>query len=154
MASVRAATEQDIPRILELYAQLATDPDTELTPLSPEEMRAAFAEMRAVPGYELLVAETDGEIVATTVLAVLPGFAYHCSPFAVVEYVVVDDKERRKGIGRELMEAVIERARKAGCYKIMLTSDSRRDAAHAFYESLGFEASARGYRLYFPSTRP
>ena len=154
MASVRTATEQDIPRILELYKQLAMDPVVEIAPLSPGERELAFGEMCAVPGYELLVAETDGEVAATAVLVILPGLAYHRSPFAVVEYVVVDGKRRRQGIGRVLMEDIIARARKAGCYKIMLTSDNRRMEAHRFYESLSFEASARGYRLYFRPTRP
>jgi GNAT superfamily N-acetyltransferase len=66
-----------------------------------------------------------------------------------VEYVVVDEKHRRRGIGKLLMDDVIERAKEAGCYKIMLTSDNRREEAHDFYRSLGFEASAHGFRLYF-----
>ena len=53
-----------------------------------------------------------------------------------------------------MMKDIIERAQQAGCYKIMLTSDNRRAEAHHFYESLGFEASARGFRLYFQLTRP
>jgi GNAT superfamily N-acetyltransferase len=105
--------------------------------------------MGSVPGYSLLVAEEDGEILGTTVLAILPGLAHGVSPFAVVEYVVVDEKARRRGIGKLLMEYVIAQAKEAGCYKIMLTSDKKREPAHRFYESLGFEASAHGFRLYF-----
>jgi GNAT superfamily N-acetyltransferase len=74
--------------------------------------------------------------------------AHGTSPFAVVEYVVVDEKWRSKGIGKLLMEYVIARSKEAGCYKIMLTSDKRRKRAHKFYKSLGFEASAHGFRLY------
>jgi GNAT superfamily N-acetyltransferase len=47
------------------------------------------------------------------------------------------------------MESVISLAKEAGCYKIMLTSDLRRERAHKFYKSLGFEPSAYGFRLYF-----
>ena len=106
--------------------------------------------MKSVPGYELLVAEENGEVVSTTVLAILPGFARGISSFAVVEYVVVDEKKRSRGIGKALMDYCKERAKEAGCYKIMLTSDKRRDRAHKFYRSLGFEASAEGFRYYFP----
>lgn len=155
MASVRTATKQDIPHILELYKQASLMPPTPDTHQpSLEDLYRVFREMSSIPGYELLLAEEDGEIAATTVLAILPGFAHGTAPFAVIEYVVVDEKRRRQGIGRVLMEAVIERARKAGCYKIMLTSDNRRTGAHRFYESLGFEASAQGFRLYFQSIRP
>jgi len=149
MVTIRTAKEEDIPRILELYRQLAFTPPPPSSPQpSVEEYRWAFAEMSAVPGYRLLVAEEDGEIFGTTVLAILPGIAHGVSPFAVVEYVVVDEKCRRKGIGRLLMDDIVARAKEAGCYKIMLTSDKRRKEAHEFYKSLGFEASAHGFRLY------
>ncbi|OGO43179.1 MAG: hypothetical protein A2137_00125 [Chloroflexi bacterium RBG_16_58_8] len=104
--------------------------------------------MEKVPGYELLVAEEDGEVVGTTVLAVLPGFAHGTAPFCVVEYVVVDERRRSRGIGKLMMDCVIGRAKEAGCYKIMLTSDLRRERAHNFYRSIGFEASAHRFRLY------
>jgi GNAT superfamily N-acetyltransferase len=150
MAIVRAATEKDIPRILELYRQLAFNPPPANAPgPSLEDCRKVFAEMSATPGYSLLVAEENGEILGTTVLAILPGMAHGTSPFSVVEYVVVDEKRRGQGIGKLLMEYVIARSKEAGCYKIMLTSDKRRKQAHKFYRALGFEASAHGFRLYF-----
>jgi GNAT superfamily N-acetyltransferase len=150
VAKVRKATEADIPRIIELYRQLSLNPPPpDRKAPTPEEYRRVFNEMAATPGYELLVAEEDGEILGTTVLAILPGIAHGVSPFAVVEYVVVDEKYRRRGIGKLLMDYVVARAKEAGCYKIMLTSDKRREPAHEFYRSLGFEASAHGFRLYF-----
>jgi GNAT superfamily N-acetyltransferase len=116
---------------------------------SEEEYRRVFQEMNALSNYELLVAEDSGNILGTTVLAILPGMAHGVSPFAVIEYVVVDEKYRGKGVGKTMMEYCIQQAKKAGCYKIMLTSDKRRTEAHEFYRSLGFEASAHGFRLYF-----
>ncbi len=149
MATIRQATEQDIPRIQELYLQLAfVTPPVGIPSPSPEEYRRVFNEMVALPGYELLVAEEDGEICGTMVMAILPGMARGVAPFAVVEYVVVDEKARRRHIGKLLMDYIINKAKEAGCYKIMLTSDKRREPAHKFYESLGFEASAYGFKLY------
>ena len=150
MAVIRQATEKDIPHILELYRQLAFSPPPPDEPRpSLEEYRKVFLEISTMPGYRLLVAEEDGNIVGTTVVAVLPGIAHGTSPFAVVEYVVVDENYRRKGIGKLLMDYVKDFAGEAGCYKIMLTSDNRRVEAHEFYRSLGFEASAHGFRFYF-----
>jgi len=150
MVIIRQATEKDIPYILELYRQLAFSPPPPDTPRLPvEEYRKVFSEMSKTPGYRLLVAEEDDTIVGTTVVAVLPGIAHGASPFAVVEYVVVDENYRRKGIGKMLMDYVKDFAGESGCYKIMLTSDNRRVEAHEFYRSLGFEASAHGFRFYF-----
>jgi N-acetylglutamate synthase-like GNAT family acetyltransferase len=149
MATVRAAKESDIPRILELYQQLSFSPPPPNMPRpSAEEYRRVFREMNALHNYDFIVAEEAGEVIGTTVLAILPGMAHGVSPFAVIEYVVVDEKCRGKGIGKQLMEYCIQQAKNASCYKIMLTSDKRRTEAHEFYGSLGFEASAHGFRLY------
>jgi N-acetylglutamate synthase-like GNAT family acetyltransferase len=148
MAIIRTATEKDIPRLLELYRQLSFHPEEYKKP-PLEECKKVLAKMSKVPGYSLLVAEEGGEVIGTTALAILPGMAHGTSSFAVVESVVVDEKRRSKGIGKLLMEYCLARAKEAGCYKIMLTSDKRRERAHKFYQSLGFEASAEGFRYYF-----
>jgi GNAT superfamily N-acetyltransferase len=148
MALVRAAVEKDIPRILELYQQLSLAPGDYPRP-SLEQCRRILKTMNKLPGYELLVAEEKGKVVGTVVLAVLPGFTHGTSSFAVVEFLVVDEKYRRRGIGKKLMDYCTAKARKSGCYKIMLTSDNRREDAHRFYKSLGFETSAQGFRMYF-----
>ncbi|MHB8105612.1 MAG: GNAT family N-acetyltransferase [Dehalococcoidales bacterium] len=148
MIKIRNATEKDIPRLLELYRQLSFNPDDYKFP-SLKDCRQVFKEQSKIPGYSLLVAEENGEVIGTTVLAVLPGMAHGTAPFAVIEYVVVDEKKRSKGVGKILMDYCKDVAKKAGCYKIMLTSDKRRDRAHKFYRSIGFEASAEGFRFYF-----
>jgi GNAT superfamily N-acetyltransferase len=148
MVQIRTAVAEDIPRILELYQQLSFNPGDYVKP-SVADCRHVLRRMEKYPGYSLLVAEEDGQVVGTTVFAILPGFAHRTSPFAVIEYVVVDEKCRSKGIGKLLMEYCTQLAKEAGCYKIMLTSDKRRKRAHKFYESLDFEPSAEGFRYYF-----
>ena len=37
-----------------------------------------------------------------------------------------------------MMAHAVQQARAAGCYKLALSSNAKRVAAHAFYESLGF----------------
>ena len=148
MAIIRAATEKDIPRLLELYQQLSFNPgDYQKAPVA--DCRKILKQIKKYPNTALLIAEEDGKVVGTTFLAILPGFAHHTNSFAVVEYVVVDEKVRSQGIGKALMDYCKARAKEAGCYKIILTSDKRRDRAHKFYRANGFEASAEGFRFYF-----
>ena len=153
MALIRSATEKDIPRILELYRQLSLEPEKYLMP-HLNECRRVFREMSGVPGFSLLVAEEEGQVVGSTVLAVLPGFAHGTSSFAVVEYVVVDEQYRSRGIGRLMMEAVISLAMKAGCYKVMLMTGSGKPETLKFYLDAGFEQSKTGFQMRKLPIRP
>jgi predicted N-acetyltransferase YhbS len=150
MATVRAATKNDIPRILELYRQLSitTAPAEINQKPSLEDYRRVFARISAVPGLELLVAE-EGKVVGSVVLFIAPNLSHNGLPWALVENVIVDQKYRRHGIGKLLMNYAIARAKEAGCYRIGLSSDKTRREAHQFYRALGFKASAHGFRLYF-----
>ena len=146
--TIRRATEADLPRIVELLSQLALGDDRD-SPVQPllESYRAAFREIEADARQQLLVAEAAGRIVASAVLGLIPNLSYRGRPWAFVEGIVVDRPERGKGYGGALVRYAIEEARRAGCYKVSLTSNKRRSEAHRFYEKLGFTATHEGFRL-------
>lgn len=69
-----------------------------------------------------------------------------------IEDVVVDEKARGKGVGRQLIEAAILFSQKKGISKIDLTSRPERLAANNLYQKLGFEKRKTNvYRLYIKS---
>ena len=139
---IRQATEADLPAVLALYAQPGMDDGHVLT---PEEAREVFAQFARYPSYRLFVAcETEdgsdaGKVVATYALLVMHNLAHRGTPSAVAEDVVVAQGRQGQGIGKQLMAHAIEQARQAGCYKVALSSNSKRAQAHAFYDSLGFK---------------
>ncbi len=150
-ARVRVATEADLPRVVELLAQLSIDDPREQPGLPPPEVYTeAFRRMQADEEQRLLVLEDDGRIVGTLVLLIIPNLTHQGRPYATVENVIVDDSERGTGRGRQLMQYAIDEAKRAGCYKIALTSHKSRTAAHRFYESLGFESTHEAYRIDLP----
>ena len=148
MASVRKATEADIPRILELYRQLELNPSPGSVDPSPEDCLGVVRSVSATPGQELLVAEENGRVAGTMMVVIVPSLAHHASPWAVVEHMVVEEKLRSRGIGKALMDYAVAKAKAAGCYKIMLSSNKKRQDAHRFYRSLGFTATHEGFHLY------
>jgi len=151
MAIVRVATEDDVTHILELYRQLVITTSQAELRRSPslDDCQQVFAEIGTFPGHELLVAEDEGKVVGTVVLLIVPNLSHSALPWALVENLVIDQEHQGRGIGRLLMSYAIAQAKEAGCFKIQLSSDERRQEAHHFYRSLGFQASAYGFRLYF-----
>lgn len=57
----------------------------------------------------------------------------------MVEDVIVTEKWRGKSAGRKLMRALIAKAKEEGLKALALTSNPKRVAARALYQSLGFE---------------
>lgn len=150
MVTIRLATENDIPRLVELYGGLdiSTAHGAKNRAATKQEYIHAFKQIRAASGQQLLVAEDGSEVVGTMTLIIVPNLSHGGLPWAGVENVMVDAKCRGKGIGKSLMDYGLAEAKKTGCYKIQLISDKSRTEAHKFYESLGYKGSGVGFRLY------
>jgi len=150
MTEIRTATESDIPRLRELYDQLALggSADEKQQGEPAGNYSRAFSDINALPGCEVIVAEEKGRIIGTAMLMIVPNLTHGALPWAIVENVVVDSDSRGTGAGKLLMEYISEKSRKAGCYKIQLMSDKRRNEAHKFYQAIGYNATAEGFRLY------
>jgi GNAT superfamily N-acetyltransferase len=59
--------------------------------------------------------------------------------------MVVKNKYRRLGIGRELLIALETSARQRGCVRIELTSGIHREDAHTFYEAQGYSEKRKRF---------
>ena len=144
--SVRRATEDDLPRLIELMAQLRPDEPEAEDPSRAEDYARVLARMTA-QGQSVLVAEDDGRIAGALVLAIIDNITRQGTPYAIIENVVVDEAARGKHHGEALIEQAIAEARRAGCYKVSLTSNKRRTGAHRFYERLGFVQTHEAFRI-------
>ncbi len=109
--------------------------------------RRAFEAINADPAHLLLVAEADGDILATMQLSFLPGLSRRGALRAQIEAVRVHAEHRGSGLGREMVTWAIDEARRRGCALVQLTSDKRRPEAHRFYSRMGFVASHEGFKL-------
>ncbi|NLG83712.1 MAG: GNAT family N-acetyltransferase [Firmicutes bacterium] len=133
---IRAAKEEDLPSLLALYAELDGD---EGRVLGLDEARAIFARLQRYPNYRIYLAILDGEVVGSFALLIMDNLAHHGAPSGIVEDLVVEAAYRGRGIGRQMMEYAFARCKEAGCYKMALSSNLKREAAHGFYERLGFK---------------
>ena len=87
-------------------------------------------------------------IVGTLQITFTPSISFQGGKRATVESVRVDEKYRGCGIGKELMNWAINRARAENCVAMQLTTNNDRTNAHRFYENLGFKKSHLGMKLY------
>jgi N-acetylglutamate synthase-like GNAT family acetyltransferase len=145
---VRIATKGDLPRIIELLAQLAPDIADREDP-SRLGMYAKVLTRTEDQGQRLVVVEDEGRIVGTLSLVLVENLSHQGAPYAILENIVVDDSARGKRYGETLVMAAVEQAREFGCYKVSLTSNKRRTDAHRFYERLGFIRTHEAFRINF-----
>lgn len=147
-ATLRPALEGDLPRIVELmwHGAVTASPERPTSPL-PEGYLRAFDAIKALPGFEIYVAELEGEVVGTCQLAILPNLSNGGQPVAQLEAVHVAPEWRGRGVGEQMVAFAIAEARERGCLRVQLTSNKARHRAHRFYERLGFVASHEGMRF-------
>jgi GNAT superfamily N-acetyltransferase len=147
--TIRSASRGDARGLVGLYRELA-DGRADAEPAEVVRAESLLDSIAQHSDRFLLVAQhSDGRLVGTVDLLVVPNLTHRGRPWAVVENVVVIGNRRRSGVGTALMHEAIERAVHAGCYKVQLQSAKHRSGAHAFYRALGFEAVSEGFKLYF-----
>ncbi len=113
--------------------------------MTPEEMRDRLEMTRRSISDELFVYEDDG------VISGVMGFRLrerieHVSRYGEISALVTEAEHRRAGIGRSLVAFAEQHAAEKGCEGTWLASGfQRKEEAHLFYESLGYEKT--GYRF-------
>jgi ribosomal protein S18 acetylase RimI-like enzyme len=103
------------------------------------------ADIRARAGHALILgAFEEGEVLGTVTVELdgrIPG-GHPRPPLepdqAHVRMLGVHPRARGRGVGRRLMEASVEEARRAGKRRITLDTTEAMVAAHRLYESMGF----------------
>lgn len=106
---------------------------------------SAVTETRARRG-EVLVAAVDAQVVGVLQVLVFQHFQHTGGWCAELESVHVRHDLRGNGIGAELLAAAEDVARRAGCYRVQLTSRKFRVDAHRFYLAHGYEATSEGFK--------
>ena len=129
--NVRAATEDDIPDMLELYLELTRAP----TIGTAEHARAVLSH----PGTTVFLAFDATGPQAMVTLHLMPNVTWAGRPYGLIENVVTRRSVQNRGFGRLALSAAVDVAQAANAYKVMLLTGQAR-GARGFYEKLGFSA--------------
>ena len=141
MASIRPLTRDDWPAVERIYAEgIATgDATFETRPPTWEEFDAG-----RLPEHRL-VAEEDGEVVGWA--AVSPTSPRECYTGVVEHSVYVAESARARGLGAELMAALVASADAAGIWTIQTSIFPENAASLALHERVGFRVVGRRERI-------
>ena len=144
----RRARREDVLAIVRMLADddLGSQRERCEDPL-PESYYIAFDLINHDFNQQLIVAELNGKVIGTLHLMFLPSISYQGGLRAQVESVRVDRGYQNQGIGSEMMRWTIERAKERSAHMVQLTTHKSRQAAHRFYERLGFKGSHLGMKL-------
>jgi GNAT superfamily N-acetyltransferase len=143
LLTIRIVTLEDLPTLIQLHSEM------DGAPLMPsEQAQQIFTEMSRVPDYHSYIAFSNVEPVGTFSLLFLPTLMHrNIHKFALLDAVVVKANCRSQGIGKTMVKEALKISAAAGCYKVTLSSNLKRDRAHAFYQSLGFQQHGWSFSL-------
>ena len=142
---IRDARRDDMEVIVELYnalIQTTTIAWTEQQQTLAE--RHEWFENQQASNHPVLIAEAAGRIVGFTAYGSFRGSGKWPGYRQTVEHTIhVDEDHWGAGIGRNLMEALIERARANDVHVMVGAVDGDNDESIRFHERLGFVEVAR-----------
>lgn len=133
---IKLLTQSDVTESLqsqltELYLQL----NAELKQHSLQEIRKKSKDIEIAVCFE-------GDLLIG--IAMLAKYTVISGHKGMIEDVVVSQDHRGRGIGRQLMELLLERAKQCNLDDVLLFSGHHRTAAITLYKSLGFTLKNSG----------
>ncbi len=135
--NIRRATTEDLPALLRLYGFLNPN-DPVLDPLS-EAVQQHWKMILNDDKLRYFLAENSGRVIATCALTLIPNFTRNMKPYGVIENVVTDPEFRKQGFATGVLRHALNDAWSEGCYKVMLSTGSKRESTLRFYENSGFK---------------
>ena len=137
---IREIEESDLEKgFLECLDNLKNASDLEAT-----DAEKILKKILRDPNHIIHVAELDGKIVGSTTLLIEQKFIHKGGFVGHIEDVVVRKGFERKQIGGEIVESLLDVAKKRGCYKTILDC---KDDVKEFYEKIGFKHESNGMRF-------
>jgi ADP-ribose pyrophosphatase YjhB (NUDIX family)/ribosomal protein S18 acetylase RimI-like enzyme len=134
---VRPYEPADLDETLALLAMIPANRD-----LDGPAWEAVALRLREAAGVEVFVAQTRAStplIVGCAALSIVRGLT---EGRGFINDMAVLPTYQRRGVGAELLEAVLRRARQLNLTSILVNTERANDRARAFYSAAGFAESA------------
>ncbi len=133
---IRFATIKDIPAI----SRFGTPIVKSMKFYNKEHMRRNIYEL-SVKDLKDTFRTKDSIIIATTKEGKVVGFCVHYighGHVGWIDWLLVDDTLRKRGLGRALVNYAIRDAKRRGCHKVWCDSNPNNKNAKKFFTKMGF----------------
>lgn len=139
--AIRPVAADDAPALAEIYNPYVTETDIsfETQPLSADDMRRRIADTAA--RFPYLVAESAGRPVGYCYAHLWKERAAYAQTWETTVYV--DRRHCGRGIGRRLMERLVDECRRRGAHALVACITGGNAPSTALHEALGFERVSR-----------
>lgn len=137
---IRKLEKNDMKRLAGLYEQFWHETS------DVSKMEAQFDVLERENNHILLGAEEEGTLIGSVMGVVCKELYGDCRPFLVIENMIVDGADRRKGVGRVLLSEMEKQAKEWDCTQMILVTEIGRRDACCFYEAFGFHKNNKGYK--------
>ena len=142
---IREAEPRDSSVIEKLYKKLA--PHSKNLKVLPERVE----QIRKDYNNFLFVYEEDHLIKGSIFITFCLDPGYEFRPYTTVEYVIVGEDYRGKGIGEKLLKHVEKVSIERESTRIVLLSSVARTEAHKFFTNNGYDGTiSKGFKKYIP----
>ena len=144
--TIRPATPADESAVLDLIEELFVAPGARPPAYRVDDAREAIQRTIGSEGSDILLAVEGGTVVGMLALYVdflMIRYGLRCW----LEDVIVLPSHRSRGIGKALLEAAADWARRHRCTHIQLNSFNARVDAHRFYVANGMKQDSLSFNL-------
>lgn len=139
---IREVMDSDYAGLMKLYMQLHNNP----FPEKDNFMTELWNRILKDKDHHIIVAQEDGEIVASCVCVIIPNLTHGQRPYALIENVITHEAYRKRGLATACLNYAKKIAEKENCYKMMLLTGSKEESTLKFYEMAGYNKNDKtGY---------
>lgn len=138
MIAIRNATENDLQQILDIYNDAIINTTAVFQyDVHTIEMRKEWFAQKQKDGFPVFVAIEDNAVVGFSTFG--PFRAWQGYKYSVEHSIYVEKNQRGKGIGKMLLQPLIDEARKMNMHTIIAGIDADNKISIAFHKQFGFE---------------
>ena len=137
MINIKNATNDDVPGMLLIYNDIIMS-TTAVYDYKPHtiEMRQAWFNEKVRTGFPVIVAEQDNQVVGFASIGPFRNWAAY--KYSVENSIYVAANHRGKGIGKKLMQPLIDAAESMNMHTIIASINNTNIASLRLHEDFGF----------------